>query len=152
MAERSPNKADRLLRIERLLLHHPEGLSQSEVARRLGVHRSTISRDMADLTQRFAVYDTDDGKLAINRDAYLTDVRFTLHEATAIHLASRLMAGTTDKHNPHAAAALRKLSESLEVLAPFISDHVRAAADAMDDAAQRYDLQVPQKDPPRSGP
>jgi hypothetical protein len=28
----------------------------------------------------------------------------TLHEATALHLAARLMATRMDKHNPHAAA------------------------------------------------
>jgi CRISPR-associated endonuclease/helicase Cas3 len=137
--ERAAGKADRLLQIEQLLLAHPDGLTQAEIARRLGVNRSTVFRSKPDLDHHFAVYETDDGKLAINRDMYLTQVRFTLHEAMAVHLASRLMATTTDKHNPHAAAALRKLAESLGDLAPFISTHVRASADLMDDDAQRHD-------------
>jgi predicted DNA-binding transcriptional regulator YafY len=109
MQERATNKADRLLQIERLLLDHPEGLTQSEIARRVGVHRSTINRYLPDLTRRFPIYETDDGQLILDRDSYLTEVRFTLHEAMAVHLAARLMTKTTDKQNPHAASALSKL-------------------------------------------
>ena len=54
--ERAANKADRLMQIESLLVTHPEGLTQAEIARRLGVHRSTIYRYLPDLTTRFAVY------------------------------------------------------------------------------------------------
>jgi len=136
--KRAANKAERLLQIEVLLLEHPEGLTQAEIARRVGVNRSTIYRYLPDLDQ-FCVYETPDGKLAIDRDHYLTDVRLTLHEAMAFHLAARLMATRTDKHNPHAAAALRKLGLSLEKLAPFVSDHLAASADVMDDQARRHD-------------
>ena len=136
--ERATNKAERLLQIEALLLAHPEGLTQAEIARRLGVNRSTITRYLPDLG-RFYVHDTGDGRLAIDRDCYLTRVRLTLHEAMALHLAARLMATRTDKHNPHAASALRKLGVALERLAPFISRHLAASADVMDDEARRHD-------------
>ncbi len=36
----------RLRQMERLLRQHPEGLKQSEIARRLGLHRSTVMRDL----------------------------------------------------------------------------------------------------------
>ena len=137
--ERATNKSERLLQIEALLLAHPEGLSQAELARRVGVNRSTISRAMPELTARFAVYETDDGRLCIDRDHYLADVRFTLHEALSLHLAARLMATSTDKQNPHAAAALRKLGIALEKLAPLIADHLKNSADVMDDTARYHD-------------
>ena len=136
--ERATGKAERLLQIEALLLAHPEGLTQAEIARRLGVNRSTIHRYLPDLG-RFCVYEAEDGRLAIDRDHYLTHVRLTLHEAMALHLAARLMATRTDKHNPHAASALRKLGLALEQLAPLISHHLDASADVMDDEAQRHD-------------
>ncbi len=135
---RAVGKAERLLQIEALLLAHPEGLTQAEIARRLEVHRSTIHRYLPDL-DRFAVYETDDGRLAIDRDHYLTQVRFTLHEAMALHLAARMMATRTDRHNPHAASALRKLGIALEKLAPLISEHLKRSADVMDEAARRDD-------------
>jgi len=136
--ERATNKAERLLQIEALLLAHAEGLAQAEIARRLGVNRSTIHRYLPDLG-RFCVYDTGDGRLAIDRDHYLTGVRLTLHEAMALHLAARLMATRTDKHNPHAASALRKLGLALERLAPLISRHLLTSAGVMDDQARRHD-------------
>ena len=136
--ERATNKAERLLQIEALLLTHPRGLTQAEIARRLEVNRSTINRYLPDL-DRFCIYGTDDGRLAIDRDHYLTNVRLTLHEAMALHLAARLMATRTDKHNPHAASALRKLGLALEKLAPLIARHLTASADVMDNEARRHD-------------
>jgi len=136
--ERAAGKAERLLQIEALLLAHPEGLSQAEIARRTGVNRSTVYRYLPDLG-RFCVYDTDDGRLAIDRDHYLTNVRLTLHEGMILHLAARLMATRTDKQNPHAAAALRKLGLALAKLAPRVSEHLKASAEVMEDQAQRHD-------------
>ncbi len=134
----SGKKAERLLQIQTILLAFPKGLTRAELARRLGVNRSTIGRYMADLDQ-FCVYETDDGRLAIDRDHYLVNVQLTVHEAMSIHLASRLMATHTDKHNPHAAAALRKLGLALLKLAPLISQHLTASAAVMDGQAQRHD-------------
>jgi len=137
--ERAITKAERLLQIEALLLSYPEGLTQTEIARKLGVHRSTIHRYLPDLTRRFAVYEEDDGRLVIDRDAYLANVRLTLHEAMALHLAARLMATRTDKQNPHAASALRKLGIALERLAPLIGEHLKVSATVMEEEARRHD-------------
>jgi CRISPR-associated endonuclease/helicase Cas3 len=137
--ERAMGKAERLLQIESLLLAYPDGLTQAEIARRIGVNRSTVHRYLPDLTGRFAVYEADDGRLAIDRDHYLMNVRLTLHESMALHLAARLMATRTDKQNPHAAAALRKLGLALEKLAPRVAEHLSASAEVMEGQAQRHD-------------
>ena len=136
---RAENKADRLLQIEALLLAHPEGLTQAEVARRLEVNRSTVNRYFRDMPSQFPYYESEDGRLFIDRQSYLVNVRLGLHEAMAVHLAARLLATRMDRQNPHAASALRKLGLALERLAPRISHHVQQSADVMDDAAQRYD-------------
>ena len=68
MTDRATAKSERLLQIEALLLHHPERLSQAELARRLGVHRSTINRDLPELTNRFAIYESGDGRLMMQLD------------------------------------------------------------------------------------
>ena len=136
--ERAPNKAERLLQLEQILLAFPEGLRKAEIARKLGVHRSTVGRDIDDLSRRLPIWEHDN-LVGINRDDYLTHVRLTIHESMALHLAARLMATRTDKHNPHAAAALRKLGHALEKFAPQVSRHLLASADVMDDAARRRD-------------
>jgi predicted DNA-binding transcriptional regulator YafY len=136
---RAENKAERLLQMEALLLANPQGLTQAEMARRLGVDRSVIHRNLYDFQKIYPTIVHDDGRISLDRSAYVVKVAFTLHEATAVHLAARLMATRMDKHNPHAASALRKLGVALEKLAPRISAHVKQSADVMDEADQRQD-------------
>jgi predicted DNA-binding transcriptional regulator YafY len=136
---RAENKANRLLQIEALLLAHPEGLTQAEVARRLNVNRSTVNRYFRDMPIQFPYYENKEGRLFIDRQSYLVNVRLGLHEAMAVHLAARLLATRMDRQNPHAASALRKLGLALERLAPRISHHIQQSADVMDEASQRHD-------------
>ncbi|RME97469.1 MAG: WYL domain-containing transcriptional regulator [Chloroflexi bacterium] len=140
--ERASNKSERLAQLEHLLIANPHGLKRAEIARRLGVNRSTIGRYIDELSSRhdvpIPICNEDDGRIKINRDDYLNYIGLTVHEAMAVHLATRLMATRTDKHNPYAASALRKLGNALKSFAPFISRHVLASASVMDDAGQRY--------------
>ena len=125
--------------IEHLLLAHAEGLTQADLARRLGVNRSTISRYLPSLPGHIYIDDLDSGRWKVDRQAYLVNVRFSLNEAMAVHLATRLLATRMERQNPHAAAALRKLGSALERLAPRISKHLLQSADEMDDPRQRQD-------------
>jgi CRISPR-associated endonuclease/helicase Cas3 len=136
---RAENKTDRLMKMEALLLAHPEGMTQSELARHLGVDRSVIHRNLYDFQKLYPTEVHEDGRISIDRSMYLLNVSFTLHEATAVHLAARLLATRMDRQNPHAASALRKLGIALERLAPRISRHVKQAADVIDDANQWQD-------------
>jgi predicted DNA-binding transcriptional regulator YafY len=128
------NKATRLSQIEALLIDHPGGLTQSEIAHRLGVHRSTIMRNLADMNA--PVYE-EHGRYFIDRESYLINLRLNLHEALSIHLAGRLMATCMDRQNSHAAAAFRKLGIALETLAPQISSFVRSSANSFDNDTKR---------------
>ena len=136
---RAENKASRLLQIENLLLAHPEGLTQAEIARRTGVNRSTINRYLPDLPKHIYIDVLDGDKWKIDRTTDLINVRLNLHEALAVHLASRLLATRMDRQNPHAASSLRKLSIALQRWAPHISQHISQSADVMDDHSQRQD-------------
>ncbi len=131
-------KAERLIRIEHILLSHPQGITRAEIARRLHVHRSTISRDIAELSKHLPIWE-DGHRVGIDRDHYLSHIRLTVHESMAVHLAARLMTTCTDKHNPHAASALRKLGHALEKFAPQIARHLLLSAEVMDRAAVRAD-------------
>lgn len=137
---RAHEKSQRLLQIEKLLWAHPEGLTRAEIARRLGVNRSTITKylDANQLPPGIYVDDLNDNKIKIDRGADLTKASFSLHEVMAIHLATRLLATRSDKQNPHAASALRKLGIALQRLDSHVSQHLLRSADVMDeDAAYR---------------
>jgi len=136
----SETKTERLFQIETLLLTHPHGFTQAELARRLGVNRSTIMRYLPSLMKicNHSIYE-EERRLVLDRSAYVVNVRLTLHEATAVHLAARLLTQALDRQNPHAASALRKLGLALESLAPHISRHMQQSADSIDEAARWND-------------
>lgn len=139
------NKSMRLSEIETLLLSHAEGLTQSQLAIKLGVHRSTVLRNLADL--QAPVYE-DHGRYFIDREAYLVNLKLNLHEALSIHLASRMMATRLDRRNPHIASALRKLGLSIQTMAPQMGEHLCLSAEAFDNASKVDDplfLQVLEK-------
>ena len=104
---KSETKAQRILQIEALLLAHPEGLSQSEIARRLDVNRSTVHRYLPELTHHAPIFE-EDGRLFIDRESYLINLTLNIHEALSLHLAIRLLTIRLERHNPHSAALLRK--------------------------------------------
>jgi len=132
-------KSERLMQLEHLLLAHSSGLRRSEIARRLGVHRATVARYVTELTGYLPLTEGDDGRIGINRDDYLSNIRLTIHEALALYLAGRLMTDRTDRFNPHAAAALRKLGQSLRAFAPTIGQHITDAADRVESSKTRRD-------------
>ena len=138
---RAQEKAIRLLQIEEMLWAHPEGLTQSQIAERLGVNRSTIWKyiDKDHLPPSIYVDDIGDNRLKLDRNADLTKASFSLHEVMAIHLATRLLATRTDKQNPHAASALRKLGIALQRLDRNVSQHLLRSADVMDEEASYRD-------------
>lgn len=131
-------KVQRLLQIEALLLDHPEGLTQSDIARRLSVNRSTIHRYLPDLTQHAPIFE-EDGRIFIDRKSYLVNLKLNLYEALSLHLATRLLTYRIERHNPHAASLLRKLSKTIEKLSPQISKHLSISADVTDDPSRFQD-------------
>ncbi len=136
---RVQNKASRLSQIEALLLANPEGMPQAELARRLEVDRSTINRDIADLPKHIYIDDLDGGRLKLDKEAYLVNVRLNLHEVLAVHLAARLLATRMDRQNKHAAGAMRKLGIALKPLTAQIGNHILQSADVLDDPNRRQD-------------
>lgn len=60
------DKQDRLERYVELLNQHPE-LSQAELARLLGVPRSTVMRDLPELEDQGIYLQEDEGKLSRSR-------------------------------------------------------------------------------------
>jgi len=141
MGERLDKKFERIEQLKQLLLEHPEGLSRAEIARRLGVHRSTAGEYIDELScpPTPLIHEAAPDLFGIDRDRYNVDVQLTLHESLVLHLAARLFATRTDKHNPHAASALRKLGSALEKFAPLISRHLKLSADVLDDDSRRRD-------------
>lgn len=140
MGSKDERKFENLHRLVQILLDHPGGLTKAEIARKLGIHRSTASEYLDSLEGINApVYEVTAGRFSIDRDHYEVQLSVDMHESLALHLATRLLTTRTDKHYPHAASALRKLGRALEGLAPLVSEHMRRSAEVLDGDHRRRD-------------
>ena len=140
MGIKDERKFENLNNLIYLLLDHPQGLTKAEIARRLSVHRSTAAEYIDSLEGLNApVYEASPGRFTINRDDYEVQVSVNIHESLAFHLATRLLTTRTDKYNPHAASALRKLGTAIKKLAPLVSEHMARSANVLDGEARRRD-------------
>lgn len=108
--DRLVNRIERVELLERTLYKTPGGIRVAALADRLGVHRSTIYRDIEVLSAIGVPVWQENGRLSILREGYLPPLRVNLHEALCIYLATRLLLAQSDKHNPHAVSALEKLA------------------------------------------
>lgn len=134
------NKAARLEQIEQLLLRHKSGLTIAEIARKIGVNRSTVWHYYHDADLPHTHYEIGvDGRVRLNPDRLRFSVKLDLDEALALHLAVRLLSTRLDRHNPSAASAIRKISSALETIAPAISKAMAQSADRADGDDQLQD-------------
>ncbi|KGE72160.1 helix-turn-helix transcriptional regulator [Spirochaeta lutea] len=125
-------KSERLLQIIELLHDHPEGLSRAEIAKRMGVHRSTIGRDLISLENSFALIEDEDGLISIDRKSFLSELRLSMFELEALHIAAKLFQKVMNFPFPHAASAMRKLADAQGKVSRALADRMRETAELID--------------------
>ncbi len=129
-------KAERLMQLELLLLSHPEGMRRAEIARRLGVHRSTIGRYVDVLKKHMDIF--EDGyiiKLAPREDMDI--MKLSIYESLAFNLSAELLANHVEFQNPHLASGLRKIAGNMRTYAPTMSENLDAVAEAIEVGAKK---------------
>ncbi len=137
--ERSNSRAERLLRIERILYDaSPEGLSLREVAKHCGIHRTTVWRDIQALEANGVPIYSEDGRYYILRERYVTSIRLNLHEATALFMAARLLSRYSDENHPYVASAMEKLAAAMPK--DMMQRHIQRAADLVRERRERPDF------------
>lgn len=142
MTKKFDAKLRRFEQFKSLLLAHPRGLRKAEIARRISVDRATVGHYVDDFALphgTLPIIEITPGFFTIDRDLYEVEISVNQHEALAIHLATRLLTTRTDKHNPHAASALRKLGEAIGELSPPVSQHMHMSANVLDGDDRRRD-------------
>ncbi len=122
------DRAARYLRIAMILREHADGLSAQDVADRIGVSKRTVYRDLQamDVDAELPIWQ-EGGKWGLDRDAFLQPLALTLHEATILFLAARVLAKASDEHDTELIGAFVKLAS---ILPPVLAEHVQATVDA----------------------
>lgn len=107
------NKRQRQEEIELRLVHSVEGITPSELARALSVNRSTIHRDLAEISSRVELFQTDEGRYKINPATYMGSVRLSQAEALTIYIALRRFIRQTSQAPSFFASAIQKIALTL---------------------------------------
>ncbi len=128
------------MQLELLLLSHPEGMRRAEIARRLGVHRSTVGRYVDELRKKIDIWE-DEYTIGVCSDESMNMMKLSIYESLAFHLSAELLAKHMEYHNPHMSSGLRKLAENLRTYAPTISDNINAVAESIETGAKKQDPQ-----------
>ncbi|MEO7117389.1 MAG: WYL domain-containing protein [Candidatus Limnocylindrales bacterium] len=130
------DRAARYLRIATILHAHSEGISAQAIADQLGASKRTVYRDLRAMDEEAGLpIWQDSGKWGMDEKAFLPPLNLTLHEAMTLFLAARVLAKTTDEHDPELIAAFVKLAQ---IVPPVLAEHIQATVDAI--------AQVPRND------
>lgn len=110
----SLTRAIRLTQIQHFLHRNPRGLTTKELADLCGVCVRTVQRDLLTLQIELRIpVDKNGDRYTITGSYILPPISFSLYEAMALFLASRLVFRQTDENNPHIQTALTRLSSAL---------------------------------------
>ena len=130
-------KGERVAQLELLLRSHPEGIRRAEIARRLGVHRSTISRYVSALSERMDICEENNLIKLRDRDEESSPMELSVYESLAFNMGAEALVSSAEFANPHLASGLRKLAMNLRSYAPRISDNALFLADKIDKEVQK---------------
>lgn len=130
-------KGERVAQLELLLHSHPEGLRRAEIARRLGVHRSTISRYVDQLKEFIDIYE-ENSLIKIRSKLEDENIALSVYESLAFNFSAEMLADSAEFQNPHLASGLRKIALNMRSYAPKISENLVTLA-------EQIDLQLQQK-------
>lgn len=128
-------KGERVAQLELLLRSHPEGLRRAEIARRLGVHRSTISRYVEDLSEHIDIYE-ENNLIKIKQKDTDESVALSVYESIAFNMSAEMLAQSTEFQNPHLASGLRKIAMNMRSYAPSVSENILLLAEKIEQEAR----------------
>ena len=129
-------KGERVAQLELLLRSHPEGLRRAEIARRLGVHRSTISRYVEDLSEHIDVYE-ENNLIKIRQKEDDENIALSIYESLAFNLSAEILINNSEIQSPHLASGLRKIAMNMRSYAPKVSDNMLMVAEKIDQEVQK---------------
>ncbi len=128
-------RGERVAQLELILRSHPEGLRRSEIARRLGVHRSTIGRYVEELKQYSTIYE-DNNLIKIVPGNDEEPLALSVYESLALNMGVEMLLQNSEFRTPHLASGLRKIAMGMQSYAPKVSGNIMSIADQIEDEAK----------------
>lgn len=127
-------KGDRVAQLELILRSHPEGMRKSDIARRMGIHRSTVGRYIEELKSLSYAEIYEDGSLVkIKADYPEEKLDLSVYESLAINLGAEMLLSKSEFRNPHLASGLRKIGMNMKSYAPTVAGNIISLAEEVED-------------------
>ncbi len=124
-------KGERVAQLELILRSHPEGLRKSDIARRIGVHRSTIGRYIEELKQYSSIYE-DNNLIKIAPNEEEDRMTLSVYESLALNMGAEMLLKNSEFRTPHLASGLRKIAMGMQSYAPKVGTNIMAIADQIE--------------------
>lgn len=121
-------KGERVAQLELILKAHPEGLRKSDIARRIGVHRSTIGRYIDELKNYNNVYE-ENNLIKIVSSESDEKLDLSVYESLALNMGAEMLLTNTEFQSPHLASGLRKIAMNMQSYAPKIAKNIVSIAE-----------------------
>ena len=129
-----PDRIERLKQLEETLLANNKGWTRSELAKRFGVDRSTIKRDIDYICEKELLpLQLEENRIYLKSDSYVSNIQMNLHEMLALHLATRLLVKKSSFASRHYASLLRKISRSFANHSQLISRYMSDTVDGLEE-------------------
>ena len=124
-------KGERVAQLELILRSHPEGLRKSDIARRIGVHRSTVGRYIDELKQYTDIYE-DNNLVKILPHTDDEPRALSVYESLALNMSVEMLLRNSEFRTPHLASGLRKIAMGMQGYAPKVSANIMTIADQIE--------------------
>ncbi|MBI9108616.1 MAG: hypothetical protein JEZ04_17865 [Spirochaetales bacterium] len=132
------NKDGRMNQLTAMLEAHPEGLRRAEIARRMGIHRSTVGRYIDQLSLSLPIWERD-SRIGLEETEILGTIPgFDIYEGTFILFLLKLYEQELNIKSPHAASFIRKISASYRNTAPVLHESLLQSAESLEIDEKRY--------------
>lgn len=128
----SSGKHNRMQQLIMMLKSNPNGLRKAEIARRLGVHRSTVGRYIDQLSLSEQIWERDSYIGLLPTAAEESDPHFNIYEGAFLYTLVRLYQQELNVKNPYASSVMRKLAESFTRSSPVLSENLLNSAELLD--------------------
>lgn len=133
-------KGERLAQLELILKAHPEGLRKSDIARRIGVHRSTIGRYIEDL-KKYNTVSEENNLVKIEMKDSEERLELSVYESLALNMGAEMLLNNSQFQSPHLASGLRKIAMNMLSYAPEIAKNIASLADEAEKSAEKSPAQ-----------
>ena len=108
-------------------------MRKSDIARRIGVHRSTVGRYIEELKQltNAEIYE-ENNLVKIKTGENDEQLSLSVYESLAINLGAEMLMNKSEFRNPHLVSGLKKIAANMQRYAPTVAGNIVALAEEIE--------------------